>query len=221
MQKLSSPNDLIKKAVTLFFKKENLIFLVKIYIPAGMVALLVVGQSYLPSSITDSNSIWWLSTVVLLQILSGLVSIFVAISGIIALGKVVSGGELSVKKTYELAWKQYWKFALFSIVSGLIYVFGFTLLIIPAVIFGVWFIFSRFLFIEKKMGIKESLLKSKEMVKGIFWKVLGRCVVFGVFAIIVQMLLGIIPFGIGSVLVSLVGAVYILPIYLLYLEVKG
>lgn len=220
MKKLSSPIDLIKKSVAIFSKKENLIYLVQVYIPAGIVSVIVVAESYLPSSITNSKSIWWIGTVALTQLLSALVAIFVAVAGIIALGNIVGKGPLSVRKTYELALKKYWKFAIFSAVSALIYILGFVLLIIPAIIFGVWFVFSRFLVIEKKMGIKESFLKSKEMVKGIFWKILGRCLVFGIFMIFVQMILGMVPFGVGTVLVSLCGAIYILPGYLLFKEIS-
>jgi len=64
-------------------------------------------------------------------------------------------------------------------------------------------------------------MKSKEMAKGNYWKILGRLVIFGLFMIIVEFVLGVIPFGIGSVAVSLCGALFILPTYLLYKEISG
>ena len=220
MKTLSSPFDLIKKAVNIFAKRENLIFLVKIYIPVAVLSAFSVIESYLPASIKNSNSIWLIIGVVLLQILFLFVGVFVTASGIIALGKVVDGGELSVKKTFKSGWKIYWIFLLLSIVLTLVYVFGFVLLIVPGVLFIVWFAFSRFIAIEKGLGVKPALLKSKELVKGIYWKILGRLLVFGAFAMVIQMILSGVPYGAGSIVSSLCGGLYMLPLYLLYKEIS-
>jgi hypothetical protein len=221
MKKLSSPFDLIKKAVNIFAKKENLIFLVKIYIPVAVFSAIFVAQSFLPASIKNSNSIWLIIGLALLQILFLFIGVFVKASGIIALGKVVEGKELSLKKTFESGRKLYWTFLLLSIVLTLIYVFGFVLLVIPGVLFVVWFAFSRFIMIEKGLGVKQALLKSKELVKGIYWKMLGRLIVFGAFAMIVQMILSVVPYGLGSIISSLCGGLYMLPLYLLYKELSA
>lgn len=220
MKTISSPFELIKKAVNIFSKKENLVFLVKIYIPVAFFSLLSAGQSFLPASIKNSTSIWLVLGVGVVQILYFLTSALVTISAVVALGKIVNGGELSFKKTYKSAWKNYWMLLLLSVVLTLIYVFGFLLLIIPGMIFIVWFAFSRFMAIEKGLGIKQSLLKSKELVKGIYWKVLGRLIVFGAFTVLVQMVLSVIPYGLGLTVSSLCGGLYMLPLYLLYKEIS-
>lgn len=221
MKKLSSPFDLIKKAVDLFSKKENLIFLVKIYLPLAFFSLLSIAQSYLPSSIINSKSVFLVIATVLIQVLYILTSVFITISGIIALKKVVDGKELSVRKTFDSARKTYWPFLLLSIVLFLAYLLGFALLIVPGMLFVVWFAFSRFMMIEKGLGVKESLLKSKEMVKGIYWKTLGRLIVFGAFVVIIEVILSAIPYGIGAIVTDLCGALFLLPVYLLYKELSG
>jgi hypothetical protein len=98
---------------------------------------------------------------------------------------------------------------------------GFALLVIPGIIFLVWFTFSRFIMIEKGLNIKESLLKSKAMVKGRFWKILWRVLVFGLFCLLVEIVLSVIPYGIGSIVWTLFGALTILPTYLLYRELSA
>lgn len=221
MKTISSPFELIKKAVNIFSKKENIIFLVKIYIPVAFFSLLSAAQSFLPASIKNSTSIWLVLGVGVVQILYFLTSALVTISAVVALGKIVNGGELSFKKTYKSARKNYWMLLLLSVVLTLIYVFGFLLLIIPGMIFIVWFAFSRFMAIEKGLGIKQSLLKSKELVKGIYWKVLGRLIVFGAFTVLVQMVLSVIPYGLGLTVSSLCGGLYMLPLYLLYKEISA
>jgi hypothetical protein len=217
--KLSSPFELIKKAVDIFSKKENVLFLVQIYLPVGFFSLLSVLQDYLPSSVR--NSIWLNVTTGILQIISILVGIFVTASGILALAKVVGGGELSVMKTFKAAWKKYWVFLPISIAIFLIYLFGFVLLIVPGVLFVVWFAFTKFIAIEKGTGIKESFVKSKELVKGIYWKVLGRLIIFGLFVIVIEAILTVIPYGVGAIIGSLIGGLFMLPSYLLYKEISA
>ena len=219
MEKLSSPFDLIRKAVNIFAKKENILFLIKVYIPMAILSLISIAQSFLPASIKNSNSVGL--AVFLVLLLSLFVGVFVAASGIVALGKVVEGGELSVKKTFKSGWKSYRIFLLLSIALTLIYIFGFVLLIVPGILFVVWFAFSRFMVIEKGLGVKPALLKSKELVKGIYWKILGRLIVFGAFTMVVQMVLSVIPYGLGSTVSSLCGGLYMLPLYLLYKELDA
>jgi hypothetical protein len=220
MKKLSLPFDLIKKAVNIFAKKENLLFLIQIYVPVAVFSAIFIAQSFLPASIRNSNSIWLVIGVGLVQILYYLTSVFITVSGIIALGKVVGGGELSLNKTYKTAWENYWVLLLLGIVLTVIYLLGFILLIIPGIIFIVWFAFSRFMAIEKGLGVKQALLKSKEIVKGIYWKILGRLVVFGAFTVVVQLVLSMIPYGAGSIVTSLCGGLFMLPPYLLYKELS-
>jgi hypothetical protein len=156
----------------------------------------------------------------ILQFLYLLTSVLVSAAGIIAIGKIVDDKKVTVNEVFTTAKKSYWIFLLLSIVLTLAYGLGFILLIVPGFLFVVWFAFSKFIMIEKGIGIKESLLKSKEMAKGNYWKILGRLVVFGLFLIIVEMALSIIPFGIGTVLASLCGALFVLPTYLLYRELS-
>jgi len=220
MTKLSLPFALIKKSVDIFFKKENFLFLVQIYIPLAVFSVLSVVQSYLPDSFKNSNVILLTIVTTVLQLLYLLTSVFVSAAGIVAVGKIIEGGKLQIKETFLSAKKSYWMFLLLSIVVMFFYGFGFILLIVPGLLFVVWFAFSKFMMIEKGTRIKESLSKSKEIAKGNYWKILGRLVIFGLFMIIIEMALSIVPFGVGSVLASLCGALFILPTYLLYKELS-
>lgn len=219
MKTISSPFDLIKKAVNIFSKKENLVFLIQIYLPMAFFSLLSVAQSFLPASIKNQASAWLVLGVGLMQILYFLTSVLVTISGVIALGKIVNGKEeLSIRKTYKSAWKNYPQLVYLMLILAVIYILGFALLIIPGILFVVWFAFSRFIAIEKGVKVKGALLKSKAMVKGIYWKVLGRLIVFCAFTVLVQMVFSVIPYGLGLTVSSLCGGLYMLPLYLLYKE---
>lgn len=221
MKKLTTPFQLIKKSVDIFSKKENFLFLIRIYIPVAVFSVLSVAQSNFPDSFKNSNVVLLTIVAAILQLLYLLTGVLVSAAGIIAIGKIVDGKKATIKEIFMTAKKSYWMFLLLSIVIALAYGFGFILLVVPGLLFAVWFAFSKFLMIEKGTGIKESLLKSKELAKGNYWKILGRLAIFGLFLIIVEMALSIIPFGIGTVLASLCGALFMLPTYLLYRELSA
>lgn len=218
-KKLSSPVKLIKESFQIFLKKENLIYLLEIYLPLVPFAIFSAVEQYFFKS---SQLISWESgTSLVVGIVYLLVYFLVGVAGICAVGNILSARPLSFGTTYESARKSFWKFSLLSIFMFLIIAGGFILLIIPGVIFSVWFMFSGFTLIEKNTKVTEALSQSKSLVKGNFWKVLGRGLVFGIFFGVLQVLVGYIPYGVGSVLTSLAGALLILPSYLLYRELSA
>lgn len=84
----------------------------------------------------------------------------------------------------------------------------------------VWFHFSGFELVTKGAGIKQSMGKSKSLVAGKFWKVFARFLVFGLFGVLVQMVLSLLPFGLAGVVMPLLGALFLLPYFLLYKELS-
>ncbi|MGA3291583.1 MAG: hypothetical protein ABSC49_00340 [Candidatus Microgenomates bacterium] len=221
MKKLSSPIDLIKKSIDIYSKKKNFVLLAELYIPLVFFSILSIAENYLPGSIRSSGSIWLTGGMWFIQAVYLLVTVFVTAAVIIAFGQVIKGDKFSVKETFASAWKKYWIFLLLNIVLALAYLLGFVLLIVPGVLFVVWFAFSRFIMIEKGTGIKESFLESKELVKGNYWRIFGRLVVFGVFAVVCEVILSIIPYGVGSVINVVLGGLFILPSYLLFKELSA
>jgi hypothetical protein len=220
MKKLTSPIKLIEESITLFKKKENFLALLRIYLPLAIFPVLSIAFSYLPIFTKNTNSVWFISLMTAVRVIYSLASVFVAISGIIAVSEIVGNGKPFFKKIYKKAWKGYWKFLLLNIVLGLLYLIGFVFLIIPGVLAVVWLTFSRFIMIEKQAGLRESLVHSRMLVKGYFWKILGRLIVFGIFSVLIEIFLEIIPFGIGTIIWTLCGALFILPQYLLYRELS-
>lgn len=228
MQKLSSPIDLIKKSIDIFRKKENFIFILKIYIPvlilsffgislnsSGMSARLQKGDfSFFP------NSIYLIIPIVLIVVAGIIFSIWFQAASLESILRVVNGGVFDVKDTYKKAWKYAAKLFWANLLVGLITLGGFILLVIPGIIFMIWYAFVQFDIAEGEALIGNALRKSKSLVKGRFWSVLGRIVTFGVFGILVQIVLGLLPYNVGDVLITLLGALFIIPSYLLYQELS-
>ena len=95
---------------------------------------------------------------------------------------------------------------------------GLILLIIPGVIFAVWFALAMYILILENKGIMESLSKSKELVKGHFWTVFGYNLFFGIVMLIISGFLQMVVPFIGSLIVMVFSAFYSLFPLLLYRE---
>lgn len=84
---------------------------------------------------------------------------------------------------------------------GLIVLAGYVFLIIPGIVFIMWFIFGMYLSFERNVSGLDALLLSREYVKGleveVFWRLLaGGLIIAGIFIGVM------IPFGILSGLVT-------------------
>jgi hypothetical protein len=202
---------LIKQSFKIFFKKENMKLLLLVY-------LLLVPFSLLSLfKFNETQQAWIFGGASLVQIF---ITALVVPVAIILIAGIVSGHVISIGEAIRKAWKVYWKFMLLMFVLFLINTLGFILLIIPGILFLVWFYFAQFILVEGS-GVKESILKSKQLVKGKFWKVFGRIVVIGLFSVLCQILLSFTPYDIGSALFTVFGALFVLPSYLLYRELAS
>ncbi len=221
MKQLSSPIDLIKKSFEIFFKKENFIYFVKIYsvLLPSVIFQFFLGSLFDPQTSLPKNS-WATGLFVIIVLINIFLGILVAVAGIKAVGQVVKNEKLDIKNTFSIGWKRYWKFLLLSILLAFIIGFGGILIIIPGIVFLVWYAFSKFILIEEKTGILIALGRSKNLVQGKFWRVFGRLFVFGVFSGLVSILVSLVPY-VGSVITALAGPLFILPSYLLYKELSA
>ncbi len=72
--------------------------------------------------------------------------------------------------------KAYWRYIGFVIVVMLFMAGLFVLLIVPAIIFAVYWILSSYIYLGEKRRIGESLKKSRALIKGNWWRVAGYLV---------------------------------------------
>jgi ABC-type Fe3+ transport system permease subunit len=228
---LTGPIDLIKKSVKIFFLKKNFFYFLKIYTVFFVTALIsfVIGRQFGSSQNPQEMYKNWftsgnlpvISVVAVWFILAFLVNLWAQVASYEAVKRSVSGGLLDFKDTYRTAWKYLAKFFVANFLVGLIVVVGFILLIVPGIIFGVWYSFTLWEVVEKNQTALNALKESKRIVKGKFWKVLGRSFAFALFGMLVQLIFAIIPFGYGSLLSPFVGGLILMPFYLLFKELEA
>jgi len=221
MKKLTSPFTLIKKSLEIFTKKENFLFLIKIYLPVSALSLISLAFINIPFLSKTLDASLGNAVNIVVGIIFLVFSVFMSIAGIMAVIRIIDGKNLRIKEVYKEAFSKFGIFFLLTITIYLINLLGLVLLIVPFVLVIVWFAFSKFVMVDKGVGIKVSLLESRSMVKGIFWQVLGRLLAFGLFWFFSQMVLSILPFGIGTVIYGLCGGLFVIPSFLLYREING
>jgi hypothetical protein len=110
--------------------------------------------------------------------------------GIAAFVCAVADESLSIRDALsegsQKIWSFLWVFSLFGyIIAG-----GFFLAFIPGVIFWIWFLFSQFILAKEDVRGMDSLLKSKEYVKGYWFDVFLRLFLVWVISVVI----GMIPF---------------------------
>ena len=217
----------IKGAVEIFLKKKNFIYFLKIQaflLPLAFISLvwsliLTFKAENLAQSLS-TNPVFMFSSV-LLNLLNAVIYLFVTVASIEAIRRVSENSSLSVQEAFLVAKAKAWKFLLIGILKGAILLIGFLLLIIPGIIFSVWFAFSGMEIVLNKTGVKESLSKSKALVIRRFWPVLGKLFVIGIFVTVLQIIFTILPYGIGNLMSPVFGILFLLPIYLLFKELEA
>lgn len=146
-----------------------------------------------------------------------------AIAGLIAscwgLGAfvcAVSDEEIGIGEALGRGWQRVGAFIWLFSILGYIITGGFLLLVIPGVIFSIWFLFSQFILAKEDEHGMNALLKSKEYVKGYWFDVFLR--IFLVW--LISGVLGMIPF-IGPVLSFVFFPFIMIYTYLIYDDLKS
>ena len=113
-------------------------------------------------------------------------------------------------------------FLLVCLLYGLTVFGGIILLVIPGIIFGVWYYFANFVFLTEGLGVRASFSKSKFYVKNHFWYVFLRLFYYGflnmiayvLFYTIIALIVGFIMHAFGGFAdfyLSLVSAIVSIP----------
>lgn len=217
---MKTATEYIKEAWAIYSKKENFIFFARIMAVLSIIAFTIgmVNGYFFPADYLKngdfSNTPLFIGFIVIsiLSIVFGLWSQSTSYFAVIKMGE-------PEKEVFKIGFKKIGKYLLVTLVLGIIIFFGLILLVIPAIIFGIWYSFTLLLVLDKDMGIGEALKISKEMVNGKFWKILGRSAVFGLFSIVISIVVSIVPF-VGEFAVSFLSPLFMLPFYLLYRDLS-
>ncbi|MEK6918045.1 MAG: hypothetical protein AABW51_03790 [Nanoarchaeota archaeon] len=111
--------------------------------------------------------------------------------------------DISFDKSFAFARKNFWRFVGLTLLTILCITPLFILLIIPGIIFWVFWAFSPYLLLSGNDGAWDSMKKSKTLVKGRWWNIFGCMLLLFIIMVVVSSVAGLIPF-IGHIISSLV-----------------
>lgn len=161
-----------------------LIITLIVYIPINIILSFVpIGES------AESFKLYFR----IIQILEGLVGIIATMAIAYAIKNKIDGKSISVSDALKKSLSR-WGAAIGTNIILVIFLLGLTLLlIVPGIIFYVYWIFVIFVVILSDKSGKDALDHSKQIVKGRWWTVAGYSIVFGILGFIVG-IIGVIPY---------------------------
>ncbi|MBI1919845.1 MAG: zinc-ribbon domain-containing protein [Geobacter sp.] len=146
-------------------------------------------------------------------LMAGLAVMFWGIGAFIC---AVTDESLGMREALENGWQLFGPFLWLFSLTGFIAGGGFLLLVIPGIIFSVWFVFAKFILVAEGERGMDAVLKSKEYVRGRWGEVFGRLFVIWFFETAVSS----IPY-VGVICALFFAPYAMIARYLLYKDVKA
>jgi hypothetical protein len=191
---LISISELILKSIALYKNnaKRFITYSFLIFVPG---AFITIFSAILPILIPERFTLGIIGASYIIYILLAIILSFVSFWFSLAFIRVITknyngtavgtmGEEIHEAKA--IFWPSFWTY----ILTGLAVFGGMLLLVIPGIIFGLWFAFSIYVTaIDNKRPI-QAMKTSKQLVDGrwwkVFWRILIPSLVFGIAIIIIQ-----------------------------------
>ena len=206
---LISVKDIIKQSIELY--RKNYLFFLKymllLFIPTGVMSI----AGAILGSVLETTLLYGFGLTLALYLLvvaiGTIASLWISIAFIRTIVKTYNGGKSKDMREELLSTTHLIIPAIAaSILTTLILLGGLILLIIPGIIFSIWFAFVIYRIALEEDKAIESLHHSKELVKGRWWAVLWRLVAPAVvFAIVMGIIQGIIGYPLDLLLKATVG----------------
>jgi hypothetical protein len=136
--------------------------------------------------------------------------------GIAAFIYAVVERDAGIKDSLGRAWQRIGSFIWLFSLLGFIIPGGFLLLIIPGIVFGVWFAFAQFILAGEDVRGMDALLKSKEYVRDRWFDVFLRLFVIWIISVVA----GMVPV-IGPILSILLMPFMMIFAYLVYQDLRA
>ena len=123
--------------------------------------------------------------------------------------------ELGIIEAFHTGWTYLWPMAWVMTLLSAILLAGFLLGILPGLLFLVWFTFCMYVLLEEDRRGMDTLLASKEYVRGHWWNTFGKIFVLW----LISAVAGFIPF-IGQVFSFLFAPFFMLFLLAMYRDLK-
>jgi len=138
----------------------------------------------------------WLPLFSVILIVQGIITVWAGNAIMITVNEMLAGKKLISEEINKRSWQVILPMLWVALIGTLAVLGGFLLLIIPGIIFSIWFVFGQTaVVLDNKRGL-DAMSYSRSLVSGRFWSVIRR-VVLGPFImvffylIIISLLIGL------------------------------
>jgi hypothetical protein len=129
---------------------------------------------------------------------------------------IVVDKDLGIIGAFQRGWEYFWPMTwVLTFLTGIL-ISGFTFGIVPGFLCLVWFSFSIFIMFDENRRGLDTLLASREYVRGYGWNTFGKMIV----AWLISLIIGILPL-IGQILSMLFTPFFLLYILAIYRDLKS
>ncbi|MCD6550028.1 hypothetical protein J7K24_00595 [bacterium] len=177
---LPKGKELLSQAWSLY-KQRILTFAGIVALPALLslliIGLFVGGLLMVNPSPNLINFIVLIITFISVLLILGIISLWSQLALVYAIKDSSEG--IGIIESYRRAAQKLFSFIWMSIISGFIILGGFFLLVIPGILFAIWFSLAVFVLVMEDLKGMDALLKSKEYIKGRFRSVFLRFLYIG------------------------------------------
>jgi hypothetical protein len=183
-QTLIKISDLIKKSWDLYIKNFQ-----KFIVPIGVMLIPIILIQLTGLLGDPAKNITLLIVIFVLAAAAIFVDLWAGIALIQIINNTYTNKPFELKAIFNTAFKKVPAYFAVGILSGIIIVLGFILLIIPGIIFSIWYSYAGYInILEEKKGM-DALKASKDLVKGRWWATLWRLLVPALLVYIIAMLI--------------------------------
>ncbi|MCK9497809.1 MAG: hypothetical protein M0Q27_03255 [Candidatus Colwellbacteria bacterium] len=109
----------------------------------------------------------------------------------------------SIKESFKFVWKNFRPFIWILALTVLVVVPGIVALVIPGLVISILVSFALFIFMDQGVKGADSLVKSREYVRGYFWPLVGKLTLLALVTIGVMIVVAIIAGIFGAISESL------------------
>jgi uncharacterized membrane protein len=173
------------------FKFNSKIIFYFVFIPGLLGLVFSIMSAYSNTAGVTIGYILFVLASIFLSIFASLAILFSSIFDVKSYSSAIAGGK-----------KFYWRYIGLGIVTLFFIILLFLALIIPAIIFGVYWTFSTYILVGENKGIMDSLRGSFRLIRNHWWMVVGYGFLFGLIIWGIQILFSI-PSWPANVMVAL------------------
>ena len=211
-RKLPGTFDLINQAIDVYFKNWQpivILMVIMALVAIGLVFLAGVLSGLFVTAAGAAGAILAFVVVAIAVIAAIVISIWMSAAILIVVKDrgTKPGWKGALASAKPLIGRFFWT----GLLSCIIIMVGYILLIIPGLIFTVWFMWASYLVVYEGISGTAAVSRSKDLARGYFWPIFGRVILLVIFTAVISGILNIIP-----LLGGLVSSLIIQPIAMIF-----